>query len=58
MVDGSPVTLTLQTDFPKSENIRLTVESKQPVDLYVRIPAGPITLRFPEKPVCPDNTRC
>lgn len=39
MVDGSPVTLTLQTDFPKSENIRLTVESKQPVDLYVRIPA-------------------
>ena len=39
MVNGSPVTLALQTDFPKSENIRLTVESKQPVNLYVRIPA-------------------
>lgn len=39
MVNGFPVTLTLQTDFRKSENIRLAVERKQPVNLYVRIPS-------------------
>lgn len=58
IINGSPVTLTLQTDFPKSENIRLTVESKQPVDLYVRIPAWTDHAEISGKPVCPDNTRC
>lgn len=38
LIGGVPVTLTLQTDFPRSSEARLTVKTQRPVKIHFRIP--------------------